>query len=98
VPNKRPPTSGSKTALIRVGREADNIHVEVQDHAGNVAGAVAEVHPKGLVVGIRGMRERVRQVHGELLASPNRLEQGFPLLFQQRHLRLRDRRDSHLAR
>jgi len=40
------------------------------------------------------MRERVRQVHGELTIESNALGTGFPLLFQPRHFRLRDRRDS----
>jgi signal transduction histidine kinase len=66
--------SGSKTALIRVGREADNIHVEVQDHGrGMSQERVAEVQSQGTGVGIRGMRERVRQVHGELTIESNAL-------------------------
>jgi len=66
--------SGSKTALIRVGRLADNIHVEVQDHGrGMSQERVAEVQSQGTGVGIRGMRERVRQVHGELTIESNAL-------------------------
>ena len=66
--------SGSKTALIRVGREADNIHVEVQDHGrGMSQERVDEVQSQGTGVGIRGMRERVRQVHGELTIESNAL-------------------------
>ena len=66
--------SGSKTALIRVVREADKIHVEVQDHGrGMSKERLAEVQSQGTGVGIRGMRERVRQVHGELTIESNAL-------------------------
>jgi PAS domain S-box-containing protein len=66
--------SGSKTALIRVGREGDNILVEVQDHGrGMSQERFAEVQSQGTGVGIRGMRERVRQVHGELTIESNAL-------------------------
>jgi PAS domain S-box-containing protein len=66
--------SGSKTALIRVGREGDKIHVEVQDRGrGMSKERFAEVQSQGTGVGIRGMRERVRQVHGELTIESNPL-------------------------
>jgi PAS domain S-box-containing protein len=66
--------SGSKTALIRVVREADKIHVEVQDHGrGMSQERFAEVQSQGTGVGIRGMRERVRQVRGELTIESNAL-------------------------
>jgi signal transduction histidine kinase len=66
--------SGSKTALIRVVREADKIHVEVQDHGrGMSPERFAEVRSQGTGVGIRGMRERVRQVQGELTIESNAL-------------------------
>jgi PAS domain S-box-containing protein len=66
--------SGSKTALILVVREADKIHVEVQDHGrGMSQERLAEVQSQGTGVGIRGMRERVWQVHGELTIESNAL-------------------------
>ena len=66
--------SGSKTALILVAREADRIQVEVQDHGrGMSPERFAEVQSQGTGVGIRGMRERVRQVHGELTIESNAL-------------------------
>lgn len=66
--------SGSKTALIRVLREADKIHVEIQDHGrGMSPERFAEVQSHGTGVGIRGMRERVRQVHGEFTIESNAL-------------------------
>jgi len=66
--------SGSKTALIRVTREPDKICVEVQDHGkGMSQERFAEVQSRGIGVGIRGMRERVRQLHGELTIESNAL-------------------------
>jgi len=66
--------SGSKTALIRVAREPDKICVEVQDHGkGMSQERFAEVQSRGIGVGIRGMRERVRQLHGELTIESNAL-------------------------
>ena len=66
--------SGSKTALIRVGREADKIYVEVQDQGkGMSQRQLAEVQSQGSGVGIRGMRERLRQFHGELTIESNAL-------------------------
>jgi PAS domain S-box-containing protein len=66
--------SGSKTALIRVIREADKIHVEVQDHGRGMSHErFAEIHSQGTGVGIRGMRERLRQFHGELTIESNAL-------------------------
>jgi signal transduction histidine kinase len=66
--------SGSKTALIRIGLEADKIHVEVQDHGKGMSHRqLAEVQSQGSGVGIRGMRERLRQFHGELIIESNAL-------------------------
>jgi PAS domain S-box-containing protein len=66
--------SGSKTAIIRVVRQGDKIHVEVQDRGrGMSQERFAEVQSQGAGVGIRGMRERVRQVRGELTVQSNAL-------------------------
>jgi signal transduction histidine kinase len=66
--------SGSKTALIRVGREADNICVVVEDRGkGMSQGRFSEVQAQGIGVGIRGVRERVRQLHGKLTVESNAL-------------------------
>ena len=66
--------SGSKTALIRVGREADKIYLEVQDHGkGMSQKQLAEVQSQGVGVGIRGMRERLRQFHGVLTIESDAL-------------------------
>ena len=66
--------SGSKTALISVTREPDKIYVEVRDQGtGMSQERFAEVQSRGIGVGIRGMRERVRQLHGELTIESNAL-------------------------
>jgi two-component system NarL family sensor kinase len=66
--------SGSETALIRVGREGDEIQVEVQDQGkGMSQKQLAVVQSEGSGVGIRGMRERLRHIHGELIIESNAL-------------------------
>jgi PAS domain S-box-containing protein len=66
--------SGSKTALIRIAREPDTISVQVQDHGkGMSKERFAEVHSQVVGVGLRGMKERVRQSHGELTIDSNAL-------------------------
>jgi two-component system, NarL family, sensor kinase len=66
--------SGSQTALIRVTREPDKIQVEVQDQGkGMSQERFAQVQSQGIGVGIRGMRERVRQLHGDLTIESNAL-------------------------
>ena len=74
--------SGSKTAVIRVAREADKIYAEVQDHGKGISRErLAEVQSKGAGVGIRGMRERVRQSHGELTVDSNALGTKITAIF-----------------
>jgi len=64
--------SGSKTARIEIDREGENIHVAVQDQgAGMSPERLAEIQSHGTGVGIRGMRERVRQFHGDLVIESN---------------------------
>ncbi len=59
--------SESKTALIRIDREHGKICVSVQDEGkGMSPEKLAEVQSQGTGVGIRGMRERVRHLGGEL--------------------------------
>jgi PAS domain S-box-containing protein len=59
--------SGSKTAVIRVAREGDKVQVEVQDRGKGISPErLSEIQSHGVGVGIRGMRERIRQFHGEL--------------------------------
>jgi PAS domain S-box-containing protein len=64
--------SGSKTAVIRIAREADRIYVEVQDRGSGMSHErFREVQAEAVGVGIRGMKERVRQSHGELTIDSN---------------------------
>jgi signal transduction histidine kinase len=66
--------SGSETAMIRISREADRVHVLVRDDGkGMSQDRLAEIQSKGSGVGIRGMRERVRQFQGELTVESNAL-------------------------
>jgi PAS domain S-box-containing protein len=66
--------SGSKTAVIRIARKGDTIHAEVQDQGkGMSQERLAEIQSQGVGVGIRGMSERVRHIHGELTVDSNAL-------------------------
>jgi PAS domain S-box-containing protein len=66
--------SGSKVARIDIARKGENICVEVQDQGkGMSRERLAEVRYRGVGVGLRGMRERVRQLHGELSIHSNPL-------------------------
>jgi PAS domain S-box-containing protein len=62
--------SGSKTALIRVAREGDLLAVTVEDQGkGMTPARLAETQSQGSGVGIRGMRERLRQFHGTMIVE-----------------------------
>jgi PAS domain S-box-containing protein len=66
--------SGSKTARIVVARKGENVYVEVQDHGkGMSRERFAEVQSHGTGVGLRGMRERAHQLHGDLSIESNSL-------------------------
>jgi len=74
--------SGSKTAIVRIARESDKICAEVQDHGrGMSQERFAEIQSQGVGVGIRGMRERVRQSHGELTIDSNALGTKISVIF-----------------
>ncbi len=74
--------SGSKTAAIRIAREPDKIYAEVQDHGKGISQErLAEVQFQGAGVGIRGMRERVRQSQGELIIDSNPLGTKITAIF-----------------
>jgi signal transduction histidine kinase len=60
--------SGSKTALIRIEREENTVHLRVEDQGtGMPPERLAEIQSHGTGVGIRGMRERVRHFRGDLV-------------------------------
>lgn len=64
--------SGSKTALIRVTRSEEQVMVEVQDEGKGIPPEkLAKIQTEGSGVGIRGMRERLRQFNSDL-----RIESG----------------------
>jgi len=64
--------SGSKTAQIEIVLEGETVHVAVQDQgAGMSPQRLAEIQSHGTGVGIRGMRERVSQCHGDLVIESN---------------------------
>ncbi|HST10459.1 MAG TPA: PAS domain S-box protein [Terriglobales bacterium] len=59
--------SGSKTAHIRVAREEKSVRAEVQDHGkGMSPERLLEIQSHCSGVGTRGIRERMRQFHGEM--------------------------------
>jgi PAS domain S-box-containing protein len=60
--------SGSKLALIQVQREENTIHVKVEDQGSGMSPErLAAIQSQGTGVGIRGMRERVRHLRGDLV-------------------------------
>jgi PAS domain S-box-containing protein len=64
--------SGSKTALIRIEREENTVHVKIEDQGkGMSQERLTEIQSQGTGVGIRGMRERVRHLRGELVIESN---------------------------
>ena len=64
--------SGSKTAFIRVGREGEVSEHEVRDHGTGISPErLVEIQSHGSGVGIRGIRERIRQFHGEMKIESN---------------------------
>lgn len=59
--------SGSKTANIRIARNCEAVTVEVQDEGkGMTPSELRRIREGGSGVGIRGMRERLRQFGGDL--------------------------------
>ncbi len=59
--------SGSRVATIRIMRDDQNISLEVQDQGKGISpDKLVQLQAKGGGVGIRGMRERVLQLGGEM--------------------------------
>lgn len=64
--------SGSKTASIRMARNQNGISLEIQDQgAGIPPDKLSRLQAQGSGVGIRGMRERVRQCDGDMRIESN---------------------------
>jgi PAS domain S-box-containing protein len=59
--------SGSRTATIRVARDRERIRVEVRDQGKGIpSDRLAEIRSQGSGVGIRGIRERLKEFSGEM--------------------------------
>jgi PAS domain S-box-containing protein len=59
--------SGSKAATIRIARNGQSVSVEVEDQGRGISPEkLTEIQSRGAGVGLRGMRERLRQLGGEL--------------------------------
>jgi PAS domain S-box-containing protein len=59
--------SGSKSAEIQISRDGENVCLEVQDEGKGIsAEKLSAIQLHGSGVGIRGMRERVRQFEGKM--------------------------------
>jgi PAS domain S-box-containing protein len=64
--------SDSKTALIRIVRDDHRIRVEVTDQGKGISPQrLAEIQAQGTGLGVRGMRERVRQFNGDMRIESN---------------------------
>jgi len=62
--------SGSKTASVKLQIDANRVVVEVQDFGRGISPErLASLQAQGSGVGIRGMRERIRQFGGEMSIS-----------------------------
>jgi signal transduction histidine kinase len=59
--------SGSDIAEIRITRNSHQVTLEIQDHGKGISDEkLAALNECALGVGIRGMRERVRHLNGEM--------------------------------
>jgi PAS domain S-box-containing protein len=59
--------SGSPDAIIRIAHDERGVRLEIEDHGrGMSPERLAQVQSQGAGVGIRGMHERVHQLHGEM--------------------------------
>jgi signal transduction histidine kinase len=64
--------SQSEMALIRLARTTEQISIEIQDWGTGIPPEkLKAIQSHGSGVGIRGMRERVRQLHGDLKIDSN---------------------------
>lgn len=64
--------SGSKTASIRVARDSAGIHTEVEDQGvGITPDRLNRLQSSGSGLGLRGMKERIRQFGGSLNIESN---------------------------
>ena len=74
--------SESKTAGISIAHQTDKISVEVRDDGKGISQEkLEEIQSQAFGVGIRGMRERVRQCDGELIVESNALGTKITAIF-----------------
>src|SRR3984957_14839727 len=83
--------SASKPGVIIIARDSDKIYAEVQDHGKGIPPErLAGIQSQGVGVGIRGMRERVRQSHGDLTIDSNALGTKVTAVFPAEPIRAKD--------
>jgi signal transduction histidine kinase len=64
--------SDSKSARIRIGRDGENVSLEVRDEGKGISPQrLSQIQSQGSGVGIRGMRERVRHFGGNMKIESN---------------------------
>jgi PAS domain S-box-containing protein len=64
--------SESKIAVVRIDREAESVSLEVRDEGKGIPSErLNEIQSQGSGVGIRGIRERVRQFGGDMSIESN---------------------------
>jgi PAS domain S-box-containing protein len=62
--------SGSQTARVDIEKRSERVHVRVRDYGKGIPQYIAEkTAGRGIGVGVTGMRERLRQLGGELTIS-----------------------------
>ncbi|MGH9404318.1 MAG: GAF domain-containing protein [Terriglobia bacterium] len=65
--------SASKDAAIRLSRSQYRVLLEIEDHGNGISPErLAEIQSHGAGVGVRGMRERLRQLDGEMTIQSSR--------------------------
>jgi signal transduction histidine kinase len=73
--------SGSKSAAIRMTHEDQSVTLEIQDEGRGISpDKLSRIQAQGSGVGIRGMRERVRQFDGDMNVESN--DQGTTIFFK----------------
>ncbi len=64
--------SGSKKATLRITRETESVSLEVKDEGNGISPQrLREIQSEGSGLGIRGMRERVRRLYGNMNVESN---------------------------
>jgi PAS domain S-box-containing protein len=73
--------SGSKSAAIRMAHEDQSVTLEIRDEGRGISpDKLSRIQAQGSGVGIRGMRERVRQFDGDMNVQSN--DQGTTIFFK----------------